>query len=97
MRIVVDKHWQVYIVLGCTGNLSLVIMNLHIILHMHVEVNTSSLPVYRITSLLCIFETSVFFTFKDKLHMGRCVKGILMCVEIDRGQTLYLIWCIHNL
>ena len=63
MRIVVNKHWRVYLDFGRAGSLYFtVILNLTQLLHMRVAVNSHALLVHkknRIASLLCIFETTI--------------------------------------
>ena len=63
MRIVVNKHWQVYLDFGCAGSLSLQLYwTYYRLLHMRLAVKSHALPVYkknRIASLLCIFETII--------------------------------------
>ena len=64
MRIVVNKHWRVYIDFGRAGSLYLQLYwTYHSLLHMRVAVNSHALPVYkkkRITSLLVIFEITIW-------------------------------------
>ena len=59
MRIVVNKHWQVYLDFGRAGSLSL---QLYYIAYA-CSSDSHALPVYkknRIVSLLCIFETAIY-------------------------------------
>ena len=70
MRIVVNIHWRVYLDFGRAGSLSLQLYRTyHRLLHLHVAVNSHTLPVYkknRIASLLCIFETIISTHLKHK-------------------------------
>ena len=63
MRIVVNKHWQVYLDFGRAGSLSLVKLNLPRITANVVNSHAlPTVPVYkkhRIASLLSIFETTI--------------------------------------
>ena len=65
MRIIVNKHWQVYLDFGRAGSLSLQLyLTYPILLHMRLAVKSHALPVYkknRITSLLSIFEPTIPF------------------------------------
>ena len=64
MRIVVSKHWRVYLDFGHAGSLYLQLyLTYQSLLHMRVAVNSHDLLVYkknRIASLLCIFETTIY-------------------------------------
>ena len=65
MRIVVNKHWQVYLDFGRAGSLCFtVILNLPMITAFLVNSHDlPTVPVYkksRIASLLCIFETTIY-------------------------------------
>ena len=63
MRIIVNKHWQVYLDFGRAGSLSLQLYSTyHRLWHMRVAVRSQALPVYkknRIASLQFIFETAI--------------------------------------
>ena len=63
MRIVVNKHGLVYLDFERAGSVSLQLhLTYHRLLHVRVTVNSHALPVHkknRVTSLLCIFETTV--------------------------------------
>ena len=65
MRIVVNKHWRVYLDIGRAGSLSLQLYwTYHRLLHIRVAVNTHALPIYkknRIALLLCIFEATILY------------------------------------
>ena len=74
MRIVVNKHWRVYLDFGRAASLYLQLYWIyHSLLHMRVAVNSHALPVYkknRIASLPGIFETTILVqTAKDKWAM----------------------------
>ena len=64
MRIVVNKHWRVFLDFGRVDSLSLQLYwTYHRLLQMRGSVNSHALPVYkqnRIASLLCIFETIIY-------------------------------------
>ena len=83
MRIVVNKHWRVYLDSGRAGSLYLQLYwTYHSLLHMRVAENTNALPVYkknRIASLLCILETTI------PLFVG------LLCLSL----FCYALLCIH--
>ena len=63
MRIVLNKHWRVYLDFGLAGSLNLVILNLPRITAYVVNSHAlPTVPVYkknRIALLLCIFETTI--------------------------------------
>ena len=67
MRILVNKHWRVYLDFGLSGILNLVILNLPGITAYVVNSHAlPTVPVYkknRIASLLCIFETTMPLSF----------------------------------
>ena len=69
MRIVVNKHWQVYLDFGRAGSLSLLLyLTYHRLLHNRVAVKSHALPFYkknRISSLLCIFETIIVYSLNS--------------------------------
>ena len=77
MRIVVNKHWRIYLDLGRAGSLSLQLdWTYHRLLHMHVAVNNHALPVFkknRIASLLCIFETIIHILLLQQQQSGELI------------------------
>ena len=59
MRIVVNKHWRVYLVFGCAGSLSLQPRITAYVVNRHALPTVPVYKINRIALLLCIFETTI--------------------------------------
>ena len=88
MRIVANKHWQVYLDFGRAGSLSLQLYwTYHRLLHLLVAMKSHALPVYKknkIASLLCIFETTIASNHIWAVTCDFQQCGILTSVDPDQ-------------
>ena len=89
LRSVVNKHWRVYLDFGRTGSLSL---QVYWLLYMRVAVNSYALPVYmkhRISSLLCIFETTVQVNLRQTPFSWNIEYSLIYTLHTPRKSRVF--------